>query len=332
MRVDNLQYQTFLLVDPNEKIDVVSQNNICLLSTNPRHANKFLKYDIGTPFFDGKAKIRLRFPIDEETFPNFARRSEIWKLSKDYGFASQNLSVVSLDGNFTRKYRTTDLFWALYLGLVALENGIFQAKIPFGVPVKFLGRYKMCVCCGMHNELHEKAAQKNKSNRLTKHHIVPRAYTKCLPEKYYNFPHDIVYVCVRCHNKAESRLKLFKTQLGELCSCPYTTHFADINSLNHKLYTKALLYERTDSPFRKEEYSNTLKELLGKEEITDEDIDSCLLLETSTKVEGLHHYEEVAAYWESKGIQEFFKMCREYFLKTMRPLYMPADFDVNIVR
>jgi hypothetical protein len=170
-----------------------------------------------------------------------------------------------------------------------------------------------CVVCG--GEEH-----------LTRHHAVPFCYRKHFPEHMKSrCCHDVLPVCVKCHEKYEKEAIQLKKQ------------FAGMNDVSDKLTNRSTIYARSAANAlykhsasipaeRQEILMKRVAFYLEKDEVTQEDI---VALATLPNRRGKYYSHGLEVVNKLEDLSEFIKMWRRHFVETMNPQFMPEHWDVD---
>ena len=174
----------------------------------------------------------------------------------------------------------------------------------------------ICVVCGT-------------NKRITRHHVVPIFFRKHFPlEKKDRSSHDVLILCVDCHNKYEEHaLDLRKMISEELGIPPFQVNNVNLNVLRARKAARALLEYRDKMPEdRKDLLLDRLRTFLGKEDVSREDMeflsDANIVVLESGKSFGQVVVEQV-------DIDAFIRRWRGHFVSTMSPKFLPAYWGVD---
>jgi len=180
-------------------------------------------------------------------------------------------------------------------------------------------KINQCVVCGS-------------TVRLTRHHIIPHCYRRHFSRIHKDHSyHDVVLLCVTCHDAYENAATLLKKKLALDYGIPLigSGWYRDETIVKVKKSASALLNHWDVIPSeRREKLLQTLKNYFKKEEITKEDMEvanNCN--ETVQTVNYAEHGSTVVA--KVGNIEEFVKMWRKHFLTTMQPKFMPDHWEVE---
>ncbi|KAL4461931.1 hypothetical protein ABPG74_000776 [Tetrahymena malaccensis] len=218
-------------------------------------------------------------------------------------------------------------------------------------------RETVCVVCG-------------KDEKFTKYHVIPSIYRTHFPNKYKSHrSHDILLLCVKCHQKAGKNADMLKDQLLQQYKIE-KQHYFKQQSLK---YMAQRMYASTKSYLKSKEKMNKENRQKCKENIRqyfDEllktpDIEKKIpqLKEKQFKLSATGKIkidEEFRSFFsnlekDSKNVKEddkqnervwagqkvienlkteeeiilFIKMWRQHFLDVMQPKYLPFGWNVN---
>lgn len=198
----------------------------------------------------------------------------------------------------------------------------------------YLGhKFNKCVVCGC-----EKG--------LNRHHVVPILYRRSFPSqiKNHNY-HDIVLLCLDCHEKYEKEAEQLKHKIGEEYGFPLGAFRDDQGNLfgtdpvQREAITAAsalLHYSDTIPEERKNVLRDRIKSWTG-EPVTEETIkkmaDGALwkISLMRRRKEGFHsHGEYVGKKLDTdEKLRTFIVRWRNHFLQTMNPQHLPAGWDAE---
>ena len=173
-----------------------------------------------------------------------------------------------------------------------------------------------CVCCGT-------------EDYLTRHHVVPYCYRKHFPLqlKSHNF-HDVLSLCVNCHEIYERKADELKTQLSDRYSAPINGESEDNKELMKfiKFASTLLIENNSKIPAKRlKMIKDEVKKYLGVSRLTKK-----MLIELSTTKSTIikrTHGEIVISKLEN--IQEFVEMWRNHFIVHNNCKHLPKDWSVT---
>lgn len=175
-------------------------------------------------------------------------------------------------------------------------------------------RKNMCVVCGS-------------DDRLTRHHVVPYAFRRFLPAEVKDHSyHDVLLLCIDCHEKYEHHALSLKRKLSEEYGVPVDGIF-DARLANDmrrvKGYARVLLEHNTLIP---EERKTYLLDFIKKTFNTDNpDLDSISKMEFEWDVKT--QAEVIVS--QLTDVRSFLRLWRGHFVETMQPKFMPEHWDIE---
>lgn len=178
----------------------------------------------------------------------------------------------------------------------------------------------ICVICGC-------------NENLTKHHIIPRCFRKCMSLSLKKFSHhDVVLLCINCHEKYERESDKYQTKLCEKFNLPKSginlltkISQADTSRL-FGLCSSLIKYGNLISENRKLILKQRIAKLVNKE-ISDEDIKYYFDLQTIKEKPSITYSSIIMN--KIKDHKKFIKSWRKHFQNTMQPKYMPEHWNVE---
>lgn len=185
-------------------------------------------------------------------------------------------------------------------------------------PLLLDGKPNICVVCG------------NDEN-LTRHHIFPYCFVRYMPLKYkLNSVHDIFPLCRACHNHYEKLSYEKKKELGK-------KYNLNVDGLPPGLYGKirktkasasALANHGSKMPTERKEYLiSIVLDYLGKNEITEEDLN--MLDNYNIKDHPDYQRFSKSVIEKITDYDQFVRDWREHFVTTMRPQFMPVNWSID---
>lgn len=239
--------------------------------------------------------------------------SNIPKNRKVYG----NCRVLSPDNILMFKCDLKKINWYIRKGLCTLvdedpmtirlnfqPNGLGNHQKPFGLNIM----KNNCVVCFT-------------EHYLTKHHVVPSCYRKYLPlELKSHNHHDVLLLCVDCHEEYERHADELKTQLSIKYNSPI--NFEPNSEFKYRKIASILLSENEKIPSeRMNELRDEIKEYYNIDNLT-----KCKLIELSKIKPHIikPHGEKIM---EETKHEKFMEMWREHFVEIMKPKYLPNNWN-----
>ena len=179
-------------------------------------------------------------------------------------------------------------------------------------------RENKCCVCGSEKE-------------LSRHHVVPYCYRKHMPNsiKDNNF-FDILPLCCDCHNKYEKIATDKKLDLAKKYDLPFQKHIGPPRPVAKVLSRTLLTYGNSIPETRKQEMLDLISERLGQKVLL-EDLpiiaNSEPLYTTVSSHEKYSHGKLIQQ--KVTSLQEFFEEWRSHFVETMKPKYLPKDWEID---
>lgn len=208
--------------------------------------------------------------------------------------------------------------------------GELVSEEPYTVSLKFKPRG-----LGNHNkefgltEMANRCVSCGTEEYLTRHHVVPFCYRKFLPLslKSHNF-HDVLPLCVNCHEKYERSADKLKEQLAVQYSSPINGETLENKHLIKfsKIATTLLKEDLTKVPrSRVRKMKKALKKKFGIERLTKKKLEE--LASVKTIILKRTHGEIVMS--KITDIQSFVEMWREHFVENNGCQYLPSNWSIK---
>ena len=201
---------------------------------------------------------------------------------------------------------------------------------PSGRPSGKSGEYytsaktNQCVVCG-----HEKS--------FLRKSVVPHEYRKYFPAVMKDHQsHDVLLMCVSCHQRSNLYDAEVRKYLSDLCSAPIGTEEdvkvrANVDLKKVKSAGRALINRDKIPDWRIVELENIVKDHYNVEELTEEIIKQaadCNFNEVNE--EYVPHSRAVVQYFlENGGLLQLEVLWRKHFIDKMNPQYLPELWSVN---
>jgi hypothetical protein len=180
------------------------------------------------------------------------------------------------------------------------------------------GKLNRCVVCGA-------------VEGLNRHHVVPSVYRRHLPAELKDHSHhDVLLLCLACHEKYEDEANRLKADLGEAFGVPLhgLRGPRDRERSRAVSFARALLRHGERIPAaRREEMLRTITAWTGKSPLSEDDLQDIARLESTPEGDKIEHGQHVIA--STADVQAFIRRWREHFLRTMQPRFLPAQWDVD---
>lgn len=184
-------------------------------------------------------------------------------------------------------------------------------------------RPNVCAGCGTHAG-------------LTLHHVVPRGYRRYFPEEFKSHScHDLVPLCVPCHDRYEAAAQLFKKRLAEEYGAPvdgdgrfYDREIARVRKAACALERQARGEARIPAA-RLAELERIVREHHGADQLTPELVAEAAALDPHRTPAGFRTHGSSIVDAVADDLQGFVERWRQHFIDHMRPSHMPRDWDVE---
>ena len=163
---------------------------------------------------------------------------------------------------------------------------------------------------------------------LTRHHVVPHCYRKYFPleVKSHNF-HDVLSVCVKCHDSYERKADEFKIHLSKIFDAPINGELVDNRQIirARRLANSILNFKKVMPRKREIEIRSEIKKLLGLKKLHDSRLRKLLNLEI--KYSNRTHGEMVVS--RVNNIDDFMKSWRKHFIENNDCKYLPKNWSIE---
>ena len=172
----------------------------------------------------------------------------------------------------------------------------------------------------------------NTENYLTRHHVIPTCYRKWFPLKLksHNF-HDVLLMCVDCHDTYERKADELKQQLSIDYYAPITGEYEYNSELIKLAKISATLLNKDLSKIPKERVvmmKKTLREYFNYKHLTKSRLERISTMR-SKKINKSHGQIVVE---NLENIQQFIEMWRLHFIENTKAKYLPENWNVkNII-
>lgn len=243
-----------------------------------------------------------------------------------------NMEVYHPDGTLMFRCDEKRSNWYLNRNLAVKinDNAIQLTFVPKGKghikePYYLVKKDNKCVVCGC-------------IENLTRHHAVPIGFRRHFPDNLKSrCSHDIVALCVDCHEKYEIHANKLKRELmenaGIIPKMKNSEEWKKVNLLKKIKGIAKTLFENYDKipADRKQHLFGCLNEYAGTCLNCKEDLDSILAIPEEQISRRTKMDCSTSKLYVSKieNIEEFIRMWRQHFVSTMQPNFLPAHWDVN---
>lgn len=237
-----------------------------------------------------------------------------------------NCIIQAPDGIPLSRCSLKKLNWYLSRNLATLvgENTIrlrFEPRGRSGIdsPITLMPKPNLCVVCGATED-------------LTRHHIIPYCYIKNIKtDVRFDVVNDIFLLCDPCHTSYERLSYEKKRELASKYGFDIGNSECFINIQVNKASSAArtLLKYRDVIPTERVEHLESLvKECLGKDRLTDDDLHLIMTEPKKLKVNVSGHVVTKMTD-EFRRYDEFAREWRQHFVDIMQPKHMPPEWSID---
>lgn len=188
-----------------------------------------------------------------------------------------------------------------------------------GNPFYLNPRRNQCVVCGS-------------KEHLTRHHVVPRCYRKhFVTANIRANSHDIVALCLSCHEDYESEADVLKKQLEEKYNVYQPVMLSDKQKilLRAGSCAAALIAHSQNMPDqRREKLLNHIREFVGRDP-SQQDLERIAQASfelKSRRNKGRYQRQLVVKALGEKTLEQIW---REHFIKNAKPKYLPPHWSID---
>lgn len=163
---------------------------------------------------------------------------------------------------------------------------------------------------------------------LTKHHVVPYSYRRYFPLeiKSHNF-HDVLSVCVDCHESYERYADELKLELSNQYKAPINGEIEKRSDvIKYSKISSTLLRDDINIPKERiKEMRNEIKSFFGIKRLTKSKLKTMTEIKSNVikKTHGKMVIEKV------DDLQSFVEIWRSHFLEKMKPNYLPKNWNIK---
>ena len=186
-------------------------------------------------------------------------------------------------------------------------NGLGNHNKQFGLS----DMPNICVVCGT-------------KNHLTRHHVVPYCYRKNLPiELKSHNHHDILPVCVDCHEYYEKFADKLKSELSTKYNAPLNVK-VDKEILRYRKMSSLVLRNDINIPTNRiTELRSKIKSFLGIKRLTRKRLTQ--LSRVELRINKTHGQIVIS----NVDIKEFVQMWRKHFVDSTNPKFLPDNWKID---
>ncbi len=180
------------------------------------------------------------------------------------------------------------------------------------------GKVNRCVVCGA-------------VEGLNRHHVIPSVYRRHLPGAVKDHSHhDVLLLCLTCHEKYEAAADELKAELGQEVGVPLHGLRGQRDPVRNRAIKSAIALTRYGGQIpgpRQEELRQAIGAWIGHWPVSDSEVREVAGLGLEEDGETVEHGRRVVE--RSADVQGFVRRWREHFLRTMQPRFLPAHWDVD---
>lgn len=194
----------------------------------------------------------------------------------------------------------------------------FEPRGPgyIGDPYHLQERDSRCVVCG-------------ETRYLTRHHVLPKLFRRHYPMSYVRrCGHDVLPICTECHDRYETLALRKKKEIAAENGVPYYSRKVTLDPRLLPVIKTAWTLHRHGPRIpraKKEPLVQVLREYLGKDAITAEDLDRIRTMDGRCDNP---NYVDIGRYVVQRvDLEGFLIDWRQHFVKRMRPRFLPSGWD-----
>jgi hypothetical protein len=185
-------------------------------------------------------------------------------------------------------------------------------------PLLLDGKPNICVVCGT-------------DENLTRHHIIPYSFIRHMELEYkVDIIRDIFPLCRSCHNDYEEKSQEKRHEMAAMLGVPINGIANEEIRRVRKVMGAAVAvikHGKKMPPHRREELLSEVGEYLGKDKVTDDDLQTLKGLEITQRDDYINFSKYVVS--QLGDYNDFAREWRTHFVETMKPKYMPAKWKID---
>lgn len=198
-------------------------------------------------------------------------------------------------------------------------NGLGKQGNPFYLESK----KNICCVCGS-------------DDNLTRHHCVPYQYRKHFPHNYKkSISHDVVPLCISCHNKYEQDAWKLKIEVAKEYNVPIEVKRKVVKKRLQAFSAARAIVKHSDGipENRKDELKNKIADYLGHQP-SSEEIEQFAVADRNDLYENddklTQHGGLVVAKLDTiEKLDDFIKLWRRHFCNVTNPRYLPSHWNID---
>lgn len=308
-------------------VRLLDQQGVDLRLVSQREAARAIRAGLGELVFTQPPAIRLNVPTQEyeallEDPPDEASaRAKFLHARRSVLYGNVHFLAPTGETMFHGDHEKA--LWYLNRGLVSVVSvapPVLRFEFRPGGPghagddYYLTGKANHCVVCGA-------------IDGLNRHHVVPSVYRRHLPREVKDHSHhDVLLLCLGCHERYEDAANELKTSLGDEHGVPLHGLRGERDPVRDRAIKAASALVRHGARIpaaRKEELLGMIRAWSGEES---PDVEAVARLEMTEGAQ-VEHGEHVVS--RTPDVQAFVRRWREHFIRTMQPQCLPAHWDVD---
>jgi hypothetical protein len=305
-------------------VRLLDQSGAELRQVSQREAARLLRVGQAELLLEVPPAVRLLVSTADEPGPDSVKAQF---LHARQGLLYGNYHFQGPDGQTMFHGDSEKALWYLNRGLVEVvsrEPAVLRFKFApagpghVGDDYYLAGKVNRCVVCGA-------------TEGLNRHHVVPSVYRRHLPTEVKSHSHhDVLLLCLACHEKYESSADELKAELGAEVAVPLHGVRSEHDPVRNHAVKSAIALVRHGKQIpegRKEELRQAIGAWTGRWPVSEADVAEVAGLALDEDGEAVEHGQRVVE--QTADVQGFVRRWREHFLRTMKPGFLPAYWDVD---
>lgn len=290
------------------------------LSKSPEHVLRFCDNYSDISFKNKLAQLNLDPASQKKSFRGYGKTKDLSTLQKSYTTRSSplydNCKLLAPDGDLLCCCDHSKAEWYVKkgLGIQVESEPVYTVQLnfePAGRAVAEVGEFyrsekvNRCVVCGS-------------EDNLVRKNVVPHEYRKFFPTILKDkTSHDIVLLCITCHQRSNISDNITRIKLQEKCKAPLE---GEMNEENveatkvlqcHQKLARALLRGKNIPEKRVQEISEILAKAYPGDEMNEDFLNELIEQQPSSIILNSHGNIVVQKFMEAEGLVALEKMWRE---------------------
>lgn len=233
-----------------------------------------------------------------------------------------NGAMEAPDGTLLARVSKKVLDWYLTRNLaVKMSENPLVIRLNFQ-PKGVADRVKNLLC-----EMSNQCVVCGSSNQLTKHHVVPRSFRIHFPSEIKShFSHDVLMLCLNCHERYERHSDLLRQQLRDKHKAFNISIYSDKDKSRASGYAGAILKHGEKIP---DEKKVRMKEFISQFADPNDPVALQKLADFDDRVVTLKLADKKIVS-EHSSLDEFMIMWRKHFVDCMKPQFLPNGWNPEL--